>query len=94
MNVNIHLPEAFLTRALSALERLATAVERISGPLYEPLPEAKPYGSEFWEEMTNAKAIAIEEEERREAEGHGASYERDLRARAVGPVYLADNQER
>lgn len=85
MNINITLPESFLSRYLSAIERLASAAERIAGPPVDPevvakQAEFKPYPPSMWETMTNAKLLSIEEEERQEALGYGSAYQQQFEA--------------
>lgn len=77
MNINITLPESFLTRYLSAIERLATAAERIAGPVTVPAPP-EPFSPTLWMESSNAQSREIEIEEAQEASGFGHSYQAEI----------------
>jgi len=80
--LNITLPSDVVERLVLALERIADAVELIAGPVV-PEPSFTPYPALDWQESSNAQSRAVEEEERREAQGFGPEYERKLEAAAI-----------
>jgi hypothetical protein len=82
VNITVNLPEAFLTKLMFHVERIATAVERIAGPEIRIEPP-KPYPATMWGTTSNAESIRIEEEERQEATGYGPSYQREIVAKAA-----------
>ena len=75
--LNITLPESFLTRYLSAIERLATAAERIAGPVVVPAPP-EPFAPTLWMESSNAQSRQVELEEAQEVAGFGHSYQTEI----------------
>ena len=93
MNININIAPELVERLVFALERLASAAERIAGPIV-PIEEPKPFDPTLWMESSNALSRQIEEEDRQEAAGFGPSYQRDLERQAVirrdnGPESIA-----